>query len=339
MRLRKFFAAAVMCVTLSGCSQNPHMEYTGNFYAMNTVMTVTAYGADAEEAVKAVSSRITALEKMWSVTDEGSEIFAAGHSGGAAVPISTETASLLAFALDISGKTNGALDPTVYPVLNAWGFTTGENRVPTEDEISKLLQNIGYERVQVERDFIRLEEGMMLDFGAVAKGYAADETTAILAEHGIDSALINLGGNIQLVGSRPDGTDWRIGLKNPLHEGNIGVLSASDCAIVTSGNYERYFVAEDGTIYGHIIDPKSGYPVDNGLLSVTIIAKEGKLCDALSTALFVMGAEKASEFWRENRGFDMILMSEDNELIVTSGIADQFSLSVSQNAPNIKILE
>lgn len=336
MKLR-IFLPIILCLLLTACSGGESEEYSYDFFAMDTFMSLTAYGKNAEKGVKAAARRIAELTLMLSVTDENSELSAINRVGTAEV--GGETAELIAFALDIADKTDGALDPTIYPVLRAWGFTAEKNRVPAHEELSALLENVGHERVQVDGNTVTLGEGMMLDLGAVAKGYAGDETERILRENGITSALINLGGNIQLVGTKPDGTDWRLGLKDPAGEGNVGVLTVSDCAVVTSGSYERCFTADDGTVYGHIIDPASGYPADNGLLSVTIVADEGRLCDALSTALFVMGEEKALEYWRENKSFDVILITDNAEVLITEGIADKFQLDGTHGNLTVKVIE
>lgn len=325
-----------LCLLLTACTDSAPKEYTYDFFAMDTFMSLTAYGDNAEKCVKAAAARIAELTLKLSVTDENSEISAINRAGTAEV--SGETAELISFALDIADKTDGALDPTVYPVLRAWGFTTDENRVPAPEEITALLENIGHERVQINGNTVSLDKEMMLDLGAVAKGYAGDETERILRENGINSALINLGGNIQLISSKPDGSDWRLGVKSPIGDGNIGVLTISDCAVVTSGAYERCFTAEDGTVYGHIIDPASGYPADNGLLSVTIVADKGTLCDALSTALFVMGEERALDFWRQNKNFDVILITNNAEVLITEGIADKFALNSAYGNFTVKTI-
>lgn len=333
----RIFLPIILCLLLTACSSGAPEEYSYDFFAMDTFMSLTAYGKNAEKSVKAAAGRIAELTLMLSVTDENSELSAINRSGTAEV--NAETAELISFALDIADKTDGSLDPTIYPVLRAWGFTADENRVPAPEELSALLENVGHERVRVDGNTVTLGEGMMLDLGAVAKGYAGDETDRILRENGITAALINLGGNIQLVGTKPDGTDWRLGLKDPAGAGNVGVLTISDCAVVTSGSYERCFTADDGTVYGHIIDPASGYPADNGLLSVTIVADEGKLCDALSTALFVMGEEKALGYWRENKSFDVILITDNAEVLITEGIADRFQLDGAHGNLTVKVIE
>ncbi len=318
-------AAVCMAAVLCSCSflggTNGETAQKTEFLAMDTYMSATAYGEGAENAVTLAKDEVQRLDKLWSVTDENSEIYAVNGSGE--VTVSGETLELISFMLDMAKRTGGALEPTLYPVVKAWGFTSGENRVPSSDEIQSLLQNVGYEKVSVSGNTVTLPVGVMLDTGAVGKGYASDKAAQVLKENGVKSALIDLGGNIVLVGKKPDGEDWKIGVRDPDGDGVVGIISASDCAIVTSGAYERNFTV-DGTVYGHIIDPKDGRPVDNDILSVTVIASEGRLCDALSTALFVMGKDGATEHWRTHKDFEMIMLCKDGQAYVTEGIADRF---------------
>lgn len=150
-----------------------------------------------------------------------------------------------------------------------------KKHVPPKNEIAQLIEKVDYRKIRLEGNEIRLEPDMMLDIGAVGKGYAGDVVTGLMKEKGITSALLDLGGNIQTIGKKQDGNNWRLGLKDPENDGNLGVLSISDCAVVTSGNYGRYFTGEDGKIYGHIINPETGYPAESGLLSVTVIVQVG----------------------------------------------------------------
>lgn len=331
-------------ILLSGCVKadkdvsNPS-EHTVSFPAMDTYITFTACGDGAEAAISEAQNRITALEHMWSVTYEGSDIYAVNHAEGQAVEVSDETAELIEYALSMAEQTDGALDPTIYPILTAWGFTTEQNRIPSESEISGLLSFVGYENVQRNGNSVQIDHGMMLDLGAVGKGYAGDIAADILRKNGITSALLNIGGNIQTIGGKPDGADWRLGIKDPTGMGNVGILQVSDLAVVTSGNYERYFTGDDGTKYGHIIDPATGYPVNNGLLSVSIIAKEGKMCDALSTALFVMGLEKACEYWLENSNFDMIVITDNGEIYLSEGISGNFTLDSEHADMKVNVIK
>ena len=328
---KRWIAAGLLAVltAFSGCGRTnlEAQEAENSFFAMNTYMTFTAYGEGAEDALVDARVRVEEVEALWSVTDEGSEIYRANHSGGEPVNVSEETAELVSFALEMAEKTDGALEPTIYPVLRAWGFTTDTKQVPSQEEIDALLENVGHEKITLDGTLLTVPEGMELDLGAVGKGYAGDLAAEAVRARGIECAILSLGGNIQAVGSRPDGTDWRVGLRSPWEDGTLGVLRVSDQAVVTSGGYENYFEDEDGNVYWHILDPETGYPAKSGLLSVTIICPQGRMGDALSTALFVMGPQKAEEYWRENGDFEMILVTEEGEILITEGVADRFTLS------------
>ena len=329
-RTRQFLAVLLLLLTaLSGCGRTnlEAQEAENSFFAMNTYMTFTAYGEGAEDALVDARARVEEVEALWSVTDEGSEIYRANHSGGEPVNVSEETAELVSFALEMAEKTDGALEPTIYPVLRAWGFTTDTKQVPSQEEINALLGDVGHEKITLDGTLLTVPEGMELDLGAVGKGYAGDLAAEAVRVRGIECAILSLGGNIQAVGSRPDGTDWRVGLRSPWEDGTLGVLRVSDQAVVTSGGYENYFEDKDGNVYWHILDPETGYPAKSGLLSVTIICPQGRMGDALSTALFVMGPQKAEEYWRENGDFEMILVTEEGEILITEGVADRFTLS------------
>lgn len=329
--MRKYLLAAAALIFLSpgGCSTqaDPSGKAETSLFAMNTYMTFTAYGDNAKETLDRSVKKIEYLESLWSVTDEESEIYRANHSQGEPVKVSRETADLLSFTLDMAGEMDGALDPTIYPVLTAWGFTTDTKQVPSQEEIEELLPLVDYRKISLEGDLLTVPAGMNMDLGAVGKGCAADLVTEELREQGVESALISLGGNIQAVGDRPDESLWRIGLSDPEGEGNIGVLEISDEAVVTSGSSENYFEDEDGNIYWHILDPATGYPASEELKSVTVISREGRRSDALSTGLFVMGAREAQDYWRENGGFEMILLTSRGEIILTEGIEEKFTLN------------
>lgn len=252
-----------------------------SFFAMDTYMTITAYGKNAESALNQAEDKIEELEKLWSVTNENSEIYAINNSNGNTVSVSSETAELIDFSLNVSEMTEGALDCTMYPILTEWGFTTSEYKIPTDEKISELLDNTGYDKIQMNGNDVVIPENMQIDLGAVGKGYTGDLVTEVLKENGVTSALLDLGGNIQTIGTKSNGTDWKLGLRSPFDEGNFATLEISDCAVITSGGYERYFVGDDGETYWHILDPKTGKPAHSGLVSVTVVGKEGRLCDAL----------------------------------------------------------
>ncbi len=317
-----------MSLFLSGCAVSPESSQQ-TIFAMDTVMSISVYGGNSDKYTAEAVAEINRLAAMWSVTDEESEIYRLNNSGGKPVEVSSETAELISFALEMGGKTEGTLDITLYPVLCEWGFTSGEYRIPTDERLGELLKQRAVPKI--DGNNITVPDGTEIDLGAVAKGYTGDIISAMLKERGVTSALLDLGGNIHAVGSRPDGSDWRLGIKDPFGEGSIGILDISGKAAVTSGNYERFFTGEDGKRYCHILDPKTGRPVENGLSSVTIVGDEGRLCDALSTALFVMGEENATYYWQQNGGFEMILISDDGDILYTEGLQGSFSPTDSFN--------
>lgn len=330
----------LFAVLLSGCSaqSKSENEHTTGVFAMGTYMTMTAYGESAEAALTLSEDRIKELEALWSTTDVSSDIYKVNQSGGTRTEVNEETVEILQFALDMAEQTNGSLDPTISPVVTAWGFVSREYHIPTEDELTDLLQNIDYKKVLLEENCVTMPDGMQLDLGAVGKGYTGDIIAELLKEQGVTSALLDIGGNIQMVGRKPDGSRWRLGIQNPFGEGSLGVLESEDGAVVTSGNYERYFIGEDGKQYGHIIDPATGYPAESGLASVSIIAKEGKLCDALSTAIYVMGLDEATEYWKENGSFEMLLVTDKNEIYLTEGIENDFTLNENFSDMEIHVI-
>lgn len=325
------FPILIMALCLcGGCGQTPLPDPAEHsFFAMDTYITMSAYGGQAEEALTEAETLVRRLESQLSVTDESSEIYAANHSAGDSTIISEDTEELIAFALQMAQETGGALDPTIYPVLTAWGFTTEAYQVPAREELDRLLALVGYEQIGLEGISVTVPEGVQLDLGAVAKGYTSGRVAALLKGYGVTSALINLGGNVQAIGGKPDGAPWRIGVRNPFTDGNLGVLEVEDQAVVTSGGYERYFTDEDGKVYWHILDPATGSPAQSGLVSVTVMSPDGKRCDALSTALFVMGRKKAEEYWREHGDFEMLLVTDERDIYLTEGLENIFSLNDS----------
>lgn len=319
---------------------------SGTFFAMDTVMTLsifeTARGDDPAAVLRDARALVETLERELSVTDTDSAVYAVNRDGSGTV--SPDASGLLRTALELCARTDGALDITIYPVSLAWGFTTGDYEIPDRETLDALLERVDYTRVRVEANpeakpvNVALDEGMMLDLGAVAKGFVGDRLwELILARCGEEaSALLDLGGNVVAVGAKPDGKPWRIGVRDPDNEMDIaGIIEAADQCVVTSGDYERYF-ERGGARYCHILDPATGEPARAGLRSVTVVsgAGYGAMCDAYATALFVMGPEQAAAFWRDNGGFDMILIGADGGVTITEGLADSFVLSESyKNAP------
>lgn len=293
-------------------------ETKSQLYAMNTVVDLTFYGGDKTALVSAELNR---LESLLSVTREQSDISRLNRADGQSVTASDDTASVLETALEVYRDTDGCFDPTVYPVLRLWGFTTDSFRVPDSDEIENALKYTDFSRVSLDGSTVKLPKGFELDLGGVGKGYAGKRCRDILKENGVDSAIISIGGNVQTVGTKPDGSKWTVALKNPDGGESLCKITVGECAVVTSGGYERYF-EQDGKRYHHIIDPKTGKPADSEFKSVTVICEDGAVADALSTAFFVGGRSVVKKYLAEHGDVDVVLYTNNNGIIVSRGIAD-----------------
>ena len=325
-----------LCLCLTGCGKQT-TEATAQIFAMDTVMEVAAYGEHAEQAVKSTEKRIEELENRLSRTKADSLVSGLNRDGSIR-HLTYDYWNLIARAKEYRDATNGAFDITIAPVMDAWGFTGDSFRVPEQSELDTLLKKVNSDAIQMlgsPSDSVTLGEGQAIDLGGIAKGYTSDLVEQTFRANGIESGKISLGGNVFVLGGKPDGSDWRVGIKDPRNESGLAaILSLRDAYAITSGGYERYF-EENGKTYHHIIDPATGYPADSGLLSVTVVAEDngpdwagagnGAMCDAFSTALFVMGEEQALDFWR-NGGydFDLVLVTEDGRVVITAGLADRF---------------
>ncbi len=313
----------ILCLLfLCGCQEQaePAKQYSKTVFAMDTVMELSVYGV--EDMLAGAENIITDTENQLSVTRPDSEIYRLNEEGQGKV--SENTYALLEQALALCTLTGGALDISIYPVVKAWGFTTDEHCVPDSNELNTLLQSVDYSKIELrDGNAVLLGEHMQIDLGSVAKGWLGDAILDYFRSNGVESAMINLGGNVQALGAKPDGSLWRVAITDPSEEGYAGVVEIKDRAVITSGGYERYF-EQDGVRYHHIIAPSTGYPADGGLLSVTIIGESGVTCDALSTALFVMGFDKATNFWKQNNGFEAIFIT-DNGICITEGLTSVFS--------------
>lgn len=287
-------------------------------------MDITLYMEDetrADELFALCYSEILRHENLFSVNIEASDISKINASDIQHIAVSQETASLIEKAIWASDITDGAFDITVYPAVKLWGFYSDGYRVPSKEEIAEVQNLIGYKKIRLNENGVSLDKGAGVDLGAIAKGYLGDSLKTLLMENGVESAVIALGGNITLVGDKPDGKQWRVAVKNPFSQDEYAcVLSLSgDVSVVTSGAYERYFEIDEVT-YHHIIDPKTGYPAQSDLASVTVIGEDGAVCDALSTAAFVMGKEKALAFLSRRAELSYVLIPNDGEMIVSENL-------------------
>ena len=292
---RLFALVSALLLLLSGCTSKP-LDRT--FFSMNTVMQFQIWGRDSEIGYGRIITKLQDLESSWSATSADSVLWQLNNDNKLFQPEPGQ-AALLDKAEKLSIRTGGAFNPKMRLLSETWGFYNEQHRIPTQEEITNAMADPQW------------------DLGGALKGYAGQKCAELLAELKIDRALLNLGGNVQTYGSKPDGSPWKVGIQNPDGGDYLGIVSVTGTtAVVTSGDYQRYF-EKDGVRYHHILDPETGYPADSGLRSVTVICADGMTADALSTALFVMGLEKGSDFWRESDDFEAVFITEDGSVYAT----------------------
>lgn len=319
-----FFLLLPILLLLSGCKNSPQAVSRTGFY-FDTVITITLYSDNADPLLDGCFSLCEKYENLLSRTKEESDIARINAGKGRPVAVSSETEFLIRQALSYAALTEGKIDPTVAPLMELWDFTSDRPKsVPQEEAIQFLLPHIAFEKIQCEDGFVTLADPEAeLDLGFLAKGYIADRLKEYLQNHGIKSGIIDLGGNILTIGAKPDGSPYRIGVKKPFSSAGtaMAVLPVQDRSVVSSGVYERYF-EQDGQLYHHILDPDTGYPVSNGLLSVTILSDSSLEGDALSTACFVLGLEEGMRLIEDTPGAEAIFITEDYELHRSSGLPE-----------------
>lgn len=319
----------VMTCLLSGCRRNVY-PLSVTRIMMDTVITITLYDGDSK-ALDGAVALCEKYEKLFSKTVEGSDIFKLNRASGATVSVSPDTAELITLSLKIAESSNGAFDPTVLPLVELWGIGSSDT-VPPKDDIASALEKVSFENISVNGTDITLKNWCTLDLGGIAKGYIADKVKQYLTDCGVKSAVINLGGNTLLVGNK-NGSDFSVGLQKPF--GKSGELSAvimlDGMTAVTSGIYQRYFELQ-GKIYHHILDTSNGYPVDNGIASVTVIGQSSAIADGLSTACLSLGIEKGSVL-ASSMGVELIFITADGRLITTDGLYE----SLENGQPVIRL--
>lgn len=318
-----------MCILFSACSINRN-AYVDQMYALDTIIEFSILDSNKDNASQAVNlakNEISRLEKLLSISGN-SDISKLNNSTKFPVEVSNETCELINKSIDISRKTNGDFDITIYPIMSLWGFDNDKYVVPNDNQISDVLKSVSYENVQVEKNHVSLKEKCKIDLGGIAKGYITQKAVDVLKKNGIKSALINCGGNVYALGTKLDNSMYNIGIQDPDYNSDyFGKIRLQDQFAITSGAYQRYF-KQDGKIYHHIMDPKTGKPSNSDICSVTIVGVDGTLCDAYSTALFVMGKDKAIEYKKNsNDNFDFVILTKDRKVYVTTGLKDYFSLN------------
>ncbi len=311
---------AVLCCLLSLCAcgvETPLPSRTG--FALDTVVTITLYDAgeaDAEDALSAGFSEIERLEALLSATRENSDVMRLNTADGQSVTVAKETAEVLSLAQQYAQLSEGALDITVRSASVLWDFTAGT--IPDAAALQQAVSLIDYRGLQLDGQTVTLEKGAV-DLGGIAKGYIADRVATVLKEKGVQSALIDLGGNIVAVGDKAGGP-FRIGIKDPSATNSLcAVIEKSDMSVVTSGIYERGF-DQDGVRYHHLLDPATGMPVQNTLASVTIVCAKSADADALSTACFVMGEERARTLIESLPDTEALFVRRDGTISATTGL-------------------
>ncbi len=324
-------ALAVLC----GCANGGNVTRT-EVNLLGTVCTVTLYGGGTEADLDAAFRRIGEIEDNMTVDRKDSEVIRVNEAAGLRPSkVSADTFAVIKEGLEVSRLGDGAFDITVGPLVKLWGIGTERAHIPAESEIRKALAFIDYRAVSLDpaRETVELKKkGMAMDLGAIAKGYAADEAARVLASRGVRHALIDLGGNILTLGRKPDGSVWRIGIQDPEEpRGNyLGIIEVPQMSVVTSGVYERYFIKE-GIRYHHILDTKSGYPVRNGLLAVSIVALPSMVADGYSTLVFTLGLEKGRKLVEKSGGaVNAVFVTDAHKVYVTPGIKGIFRLTSSR---------
>jgi len=330
------FMAVLLCLSLmlplSACGESK--ESQKQVFAMDTAMTIVAYGKNRDAGIAAAESVIVSMDSMLDPENPASTIYAINHAQGQNVVIPGQVATMLSAAKTVYDQSEGALDLSIYPIVKRWGFVDQKYYVPTEEEIAMDLSRLCFDEM-VLTSFpssgsysVAFPSYAEISFAAVAKGCASATALEAMRQTGVTSGIISMGGNVQTLGMQPDGSSWKVAVQDPNNPASyLGVVSVGETAIVTSGPYQRNFSAMNGKVYHHIFNPKSGYPTSNSLRSVTILCEDGTMADCLSTAMCVMGTSKALNYWRTYGGFEMILVDNENHITCTKGLIEKFTLT------------
>lgn len=343
--------SSLLLVT-SGCTDDPGpqespetqdtltAQASQDFFLMDTPMTITVYAPDqtrAQDALDAAVARIEDLDQNFNPANPQGEL--GQINSGQKTQFSQDGQIQMETALSYYAQTEGLLHVGLFPVSQAWGFYGNDPQVPSPETLDRLRPATDLAQVQYDPQTgdIHLPFGMALDFGAIGKGYASDQAQAVLEDMGIKSALISLGGNVQTIGHKPDGSPFRIGIQDPRQaDGLVAVLPSSDEAVITSGDYQRFFEA-DGVRYHHILNPETLAPAQTDLASVTIVAPRGIDADALSTSLFTMGKAQASQYWQaQPQAFSLILVDQQGHLTISADLQDRIEVAEGRT---VEILE
>lgn len=309
-----FFAAAA-------CNKSEPSKETR--FLLNTIVEITIYDKNSQKLINEMFNEIQSMENRYSRYMEDSEISTINNNPGTFVNVSEDTFELIEQGLYFSTISDGLFDISIGPLVDLWGINQENPKVPSQAEIDSVKGRIDYRKISINREnkTISVASGISLDTGAIAKGFITDKLVSVLREKKVDSALLNLGGNLYLHGTKPDGSFWTVGIRDPfgLQGDYIATVSLTDMSIVTSGIYERFF-EEDGKRYHHILNPKTGYPEDNELASVSILSPSSTMCDGLSTTCFLLGLNDGMELIESLDDAEVIMITKDKKIYLSSGI-------------------
>ena len=297
-------------------------------FNMNTEIAYRVFGEKSEEAICLAEMALKRLENKLSRYIQDSEVSMINKSAGVAqISISSETYEILSCALRFSEITEGLYDITVGPLVELWDYKHSI-KVPEEAKIYSVRSIVNFHDLLLnsqEKTAGLRKEGQSIDLGGIAKGYASDSSIKVLQGHGASSAFVNIGGNVSTLGNKPDGSPWSVGIRHPRHEGYLlGAVKVSGKAVVTSGDYERYFIDREGKKWHHILNPITGYPAESGLISVTVVADSAMTADALSTAIFVAGIDKGLLYLNHFVGAEAVLVDNNQQVFITKGLKESF---------------
>lgn len=331
MRKRTSILIAIIlaaALIFSACATVHEPPISITEFALDTVVTISLYKGGSKEVLQQCTQIIKDYEKVFSKTIQGSDVWNLNNAQGQAVEVSAEMLELMKTSLDISKLSQGAFDVTIGAVSSLWNFTSQESILPEDDEIKANLKKVDYNNVVIKDNTILLKNGAQIDLGSVAKGYISNKICEFLRAENVKAAIVDLGGNIEVVGNK-FGRPWNVGIQDPKRVRNVpmAAVKCEDLSVVTSGIYERNFVIDD-KMYYHLLDPKTGYPVDNNLASVTVIGKDSEICDALSTVLFVLGEQKGKEFIENYDNYQAIFIDKQENISYSSGIGDIISIEI-----------
>ena len=316
--LKTLTALTALALLLSGCAAKPAPQPASETrLLLDTVCTITIYDPPDQALVSEAMDLCEKYNIMFSIAQEDGDVWRINHAGGAPVTVDPQTAELISLGLRYGDYSNGAFDITIGRVSTLWDFS-GHPSVPSASDLATALSTVDYRQVDVTGNTVRLNNPeAWIDLGGIAKGYIADQLAAFLKERGVKAAVIDLGGNVLIVGAKPDGSQWHVGIKQPFSTGSeiVGALTIGEASIVTSGIYERQF-ERDGVLYHHILDPSTGEPAKTDVVSATIVTESSVIGDAMSTIVILNGSVRAEGLLKDVPGYmGAILMLDDGQMV------------------------